>query len=194
MKALALLLATLILLCPVAARGQETVPVAREDLAVFLQLAREEKCRQTTVPTVTADPITITVDRQGRVFASGSGPRPFTVKTTWCKHTIEAKGQVEVWAARMPEPTWGWRFRPKATAGYLPITAWKHGAKAGLDAGVLLEPFYWRSLNLNGYVGIGAVGAGLGLDLTKNLGAYLGYAMTWTGQSNVHAAVSLALW
>jgi hypothetical protein len=179
---------------PRPALGQETVTVAKEDLQTLLQLARDEKCRRATQPQLTADKLTLVVDRQGRVFASGSGTAPFTLTLDWCNYHIEAKGQVGVYAAQMPEPTWGGRFRPKAALGFLPVEALRTDVPSALDAGLLLEPFYWQYLNLNAFVGVRSVGAGLGLDVTKNLGVYTGYAWRWQGRSQVIGAVSFALW
>jgi len=170
--------------------------VAKEDLQAFIQLAREAKCRADTAPTLKLDPITIVVDRDGRIYGSGSDPKPYVVHLDWCNYKIEAKGQVSLVAAQRVEPTSGFRFRPKATIGYLPLTALdKKDGYAGLDAGVLLEPFFLSWSNLNVYVGFRAVGAGVGFDLTRNMGLYGGYAITWgTWQHNPHAAISFALW
>ena len=41
----------------------------------------------------------------------------------------------------------------------------------------------------------GGASAGIGFDVTRNMGVYIGYAVTWgTWQSNPHAAISFALW
>lgn len=181
------------------ARGQGCeggVCVPKDDLRAFVQLAREAKCRNETPPQLVADPITIVLDREGRVYGSGAAPQPYTVKLHWCNYDIEGKGQVKLIAAQREEPTSGFRFRVKATVGYLPASAYyaKDGY-AGLDVGVLLEPFFWSWANVNAYVGVRAVGAGLGVDITRNMGLYLGYALAWgTWQHNPHAAVSFALW
>lgn len=184
------------------ARGQEGqgceggVCVPKEDLRAFVQLAREAKCRNETPPQFVADPVTIVIDREGRVYGSGADPQPYKVKLHWCNDDLEAKGQVKLIAAQREEPTSGFRFRGKATVGYLPVSAYnaKNGY-AGLDAGVLLEPFFFSWANINAYVGARAVGAGVGFDLTRNMGAYLGYAVTWgTWQHNSHAGLSFALW
>jgi len=65
-----------------------------------------------------------------------------------------------------------------------------------IDGGVLLEPFFIRWANVNAYVGVRSVGGGVGIDLTKNFGVYLGYAVTWwpTWNSNPYLGISFALW
>jgi hypothetical protein len=136
------------------------------------------------------------VDRDGRIYGSGSAPKPYTVKLKWCNYEVEAKGQVTLQAAQRVEPSYGFRFRPKAAIGHLPLVALdKKDGYAGLDAGVLVEPFFLSWSNLNAYIGFRAGGAGIGFDITKNMGLYLGYAVTWgSWQHNPHGAISFALW
>lgn len=165
-------------------------------MKVFVQLLKDQKCRAETKPTFKLDPLMVVVDKDGRIYGSGSDPRPFTIRMKWCNYDVEARGQTSIIAAERVEPNSGFRFRTKATIGWLPATAFyaKNGY-AGLDAGVLLEPLFWSWANINAYVGVRSVGGGFGLDLTKNMGVYLGYATTWgTWEHNPHAAVSFALW
>lgn len=174
----------------------QAVEVAPEDLKVFLTLARDHKCRAETTPKFKLDSLTIVVDKDGRVYGSGTNPRPFTVHLDWCNYQIDAQGQTTIVAAKREEPTSGFRFRPKASIGFLPATALdRKDGYAGLDAGVLLEPFFLSWASINAYVGFRSVGAGLGFDVTRNMGLHLGYAVTWgSWQHNPHAAVSFALW
>ena len=165
-------------------------------MQVFVKLLQEKKCLQGTKPEFKLDPITVTEDKDGRVFVTGSDPLPYTVRMNWCSYEAEAKGKLNVTVAKMEPPTWGWRFRLKAAPGYLPVTALtEKDGYAGLDFGLLAEPFFFQWTNLNAYVGVRSVGAGVGFDLTRNLGLYVGYAATWgTWQHNPHAALSFALW
>lgn len=189
-----LTLAGLLLARPASAQCQQGVCVPREDMVVLAQLLRDQKCRNETVPQLKLDPVTIITDRQGRVYTSGTGPRPYKVELVWCNYTVKAEGQINVLAAQLAEPSWGWRFRVKATVGYLPLAGLSRGPLAGLDGGALFEPVYWRWLNANVFLGARSVGVGLGLDLTRNLGVYTGYSWTWDGRSQVLGAVSFALW
>jgi hypothetical protein len=165
-------------------------------MKVFVALLREKKCQQGTQPQFTLDPITILTDRDGRTFINGSQPHPYTVRMRWCSYEATGVGQVNAVAARMPDPTWGWRFRPKAALGFLVADALgEEDAAKGLDAGILLEPFFVKWFNVNGYVGVRSVGAGVGFDITRNFGGYAGYAFSWGGQRhNPHAAFWFAFW
>ena len=172
------------------------VCVDEADMKMMLQVLRERKCLAETLPTVASDPITIVVDRQGRVYGSGSDPHPYTLHLNWCNYTIKAESQVKTVVAEHVEPTWGFRFRPKATFGVLgtELLVGERFSNA-LDGGLLLEPFYIQWLNIHGYIGVRSVGAGLGVDLTKNFGVNLGYAVTWSGwRSNPFASLYFAFW
>ncbi len=170
------------------------VCVDNADMQTFIAIAKERKCLVETTPTFTADPITIVVDRQGRVYSSGAEPHPYALHLGWCNFAVEAKGEVKTVVAEHDEPTWGFRFRVKATLGVLgtELLVGEHFTNA-LDGGLLLEPFYFQWLNVHGYVGVRSVGAGLGADLTKNFGLGLGYALTWGGwRSNPFASLYFA--
>lgn len=177
--------------CP---EGSTCVPP--EDMKAFVELLKEQKCRNETPPKLELDPVIIIVDRDGRVYYSGGAPRPYKVHIDWCNYQIDAMGKLQVQVAQRVEPTWGFRFRLKAAFGYLPVEALaEKDAGRGIDGGVLLEPFFLQWANLNAYVGVRSVGAGLGFDLTKNFGVYAGYAIalgTW--RSNPHAAIYFSFW
>lgn len=199
-RLLPLLLALAVLLCTPSAWAQMSCEggtcVPKDDLKVFVQLARDQKCRAETAPRLTSDPITIVVDRDGRIFGSGSDPHPYRLTLDWCNYQVVATSQVKLVAAERVEPTWGFRFRLKAAIGYLPVEAWyeKDGGR-GIDGGVLLEPFFLRWANLNAYVGVRSVGVGVGFDVTRNFGPYVGYSVAWgTWRSNLLTGVSFAFW
>ena len=196
-----LLVALPVLLLSSTAEGQSTCAsdarcVPATDMAVFVKLLREKQCLQSAKPDVVFDAITLTEDKDGRVFASGANPLPYTVRLNWCSYEIQATGKLNVTVGRVEPETWGWRFRLKAAPGYLPLTALSEGdGYAGIDFGLLAEPFFFQWASVNGYVGVRSVGAGVGFDLTRNLGLHAGYAVTWgTWRHNPHVALSFALW
>jgi hypothetical protein len=62
-----------------------------------------------------------------------------------------------------------------------------------LDGGVLIEPFYIQWVNFNLYVGVRSTGIGVGVDITKNMGAYLGYSISWASwKSNPFLSIYFA--
>jgi hypothetical protein len=174
---------------PVCADG---ICVSKADLAAFIQLAKERKCLDTTKPAYQVDPLTIVTDRDGRVYFSGAQPHPWKLKMTWCNYQVSAEGHLDVAVAMEVPPDYGFRFRPKAWLGYLLADAIKDPA-SGIDGGLALDFLYWKFLNLDALVGVRSVGAGIGVDLTKNFGLTLGYAITWgKWESNPNAALWFA--
>jgi hypothetical protein len=180
------LLATLaILLWPSSALAAECAEgstcVPPEDMKAFVTILKEKKCLQTEKPTFTLDPITIITDEHGRVFYTGADPNPYKLKMTWCGYEADGEGSVKLTAAMKEPETWGFRFRPKAYLGYLPLEpiAYSKTASQGIDAGLMLDFFHVQFANVNVAVGFRSFGLGAGVDITKNFGGYLGYAMTW---------------
>ncbi len=191
--------ATLLLLTSGEARAQQAcsspdVCVPQEDFHDFVELLKQQSCRSHTAPVFRLDPITIVADKDGRVYSTGNDPRPYTVTVDWCNYKLDAAGKVPLIVAQELPETGGLRFRAKATLGVLGAELWKD-PKNSVDAGVLLEPLFYHDFNVNLYLGAHAFGAGLGLDLTRVVGLYGGFAMTWgTWAPNPHLGLSVALW
>lgn len=182
---------------PVACNSPDQC-VAKPDLDTFLIVLREKKCLQAEKPKFDLDPITITVDKEGRVFYSGAAPSPYTVRMAWCGYSAEAKGKVHLTAAMNQPSLWGFRFRPKAYISLLPTEPLQtQGLDFGdiWDAGAMVDFFHYDWLNVNAAVGFRSFGGGLGVDLTQNFGVYAGYANTWaTWHSNVNLGVWFSFW
>lgn len=169
--------------------------VAPDDMKVFVELLKEKKCLTTQKPEYKLDTIEIVVDEKGRVFYSGADPKPYTLHMKWCNYEVTGTGKVNLVAAMMEPPTWGFRLRPKAYLGYLPLepVVYNEDVKAGIDAGLMLDLFYIHWINANVTLGFRSGGLGVGFDLTKNFGAYTGYALCWNGfRHNANAAIWFA--
>lgn len=187
----------LCLLSPAAqAQTCDGTCVPAEDMKVLVQLLKDQKCRAETPPKLTLDSVMVVVDRQGRVYGSGDDPKPYKIALDWCNYRIDATSQIKLVVGQRIEPTYGFRFRLKAALGYLPVEAFmEKDAGRGIDGGMLLEPFFLQWANLNVYVGVRSFGLGVGFDLTRNFGLYLGYAMAWgTWRSNPTAALYFSFW
>lgn len=164
------------------------VCVSQEDMDAILAVLEQKKCQLEQTPSIALDPITVVVDKEGRIYTSGNDPHPYKVHIDWCGYKIEGEGHVPVVAAVREEPTWGFRFRPKAAVGVLPFAS---GGKF-FDAGLLVEPFHVAWVNVNGYVGVQSVGGGVGLDITSNFGGYVGYSLSYSGSPGVFAGTYFA--
>jgi hypothetical protein len=163
------------------------------DMEKIVTVLKEAKCLKEENPEFKLDPVQIVVDRDGRIFFSGGDPKPYRLHMHWCNYDVDAEGKVNVLAAVQEPPTWGLRFRPKAYMGYLLAEPFREGktAKDGVDAGLMIDPFYFHDFNLNVHVGFRAVGVGLGVDIFRSFGAYAGYALSWDG---FHHNPETALW
>jgi len=170
--------------------------VPKEDLDVFVGALREKKCLQEEKPKFQLDPIVIITDVEGRVYYSGSQPVPYSVTMKWCNYEVVGQGKLEVTVAKREPPVWGFRFRPKFAGSFLFVDAFKQSsAGEAVDVGILWDLAYYRSFNLNVATGFRSVGAGLGMDVTKNFGVYAGYAFSWwTLLHNPQAGLYFSFW
>jgi hypothetical protein len=177
---LTLLLSILIAPRANAQQCEGGVCVAEEDLKAFVQLAKDQRCRQETAPKLQLDSVTIVVDKDGRVYSSGSEPLPYKFRLEWCNYTLEGTGKVSVVAAQHLDRDWGFRFRPKFGAGFLVLDSIQQPKwEDGVDVALMADFAYFRQFNLNASLGVRSVGVSVGADLTKNFGAYVGYGLTW---------------
>jgi hypothetical protein len=171
--------------------------VDKEDMQAISQLLREKQCLLKTAPKLTLDPIQITIDRQGRVYSSGSGgTQPYTVAMEWCTYTVYAKGIISPLVVVKEDPSWGWRWSLKPILGVLPLPLVSgKGWAATWEAGLGLEPFYWRNLNATLYAGIKTSGVGFGYDLTRNAGVAFTYSLAYDGwRSGLLLGLYARLW
>lgn len=166
------------------------------DRSLYETLLREKKCLLGELPVLTLDPITITTDKDGRVFVSGHDPVPYLTHLRWCGYTVEVTGKLDTVVAIPEVPTWGPRFRLKAALGYLPALALdKANGYEGIDVGLLVEPFFYQSFNINVALGVRSIGVGIGYDVTRTVTLLGGYAATFPNfEASPHVAVGFALW
>jgi len=166
--------------------------VPNEDLRDMVTIMREHKCLKIEKPEFKLSPIVILTDREGRIYTSGAQPVPWTLQMKWCSKETVATGLVNVDVAKYIPPEYGFRLRPKAWIGYLPLEALDtKEAGHGIDAGVMLDFAHWKWINANLTAGVRSGGVGIGADITQNFGAYAGWSMTW---GSWHQNVVGAFW
>lgn len=160
------------------------VCVPHSDMEILVQILRERQCLETIPPSLRLDEITIVLDEDGRVFYDGAGPElPYTVTLDWCHYSATGTGTLQLVAAVDEPPVWGFRFRPKAYVSYLFLTPFFDGNEFGdgVDAGFMVDFFHFKSLNFNVQLGFRSFGAAVGLDVTRNFGAFVGPGVSWEG-------------
>lgn len=178
--------------CPNA----DDVCVTKADMDALVMLLREKQCLQTTQPTFKLDSVTIITDVDGRVYYSGSDPKPYTVKMAWCGYAVTATDNLTLVVAKKEPPVWGFRFRPKFTGSFLFVDAF-HQSSAGeaVDVGILWDILYYKAVNLNITTGFRSAGLGVGVDITRNFGVFIGVAYSWwTLKVNPQAGLYFAFW
>jgi hypothetical protein len=180
------------ILCP---NGDDTC-VSKGDLEVFVSVLREKKCLQTTQPTFKLDPVTVITDVDGRVYYSGSDPHPYTIKMSWCGYDVTAIEKLNLVVAKKEPPIWGFRFRPKFAGSFLFVDSFnRSSAGEAVDVGVLFDFLYYKAFNLNVAAGFRSAGIGVGMDITRNFGGFIGAAYSWwTLKVNPQAGLYFSFW
>lgn len=153
-------------------------------------------------PEVKVDGFTIVTDAEGRVFTDGTGDKPIKGTATWkdeetgTDYTVEFESQQDVTIHKKPpkpKPVWGFRLRVKA--GLLLLTALPNWFEEpptdipsalnmgldGFDLALIAEPLFLYDFNVQAYVGLRSIGAGLGWDITKNFGIMGGVSTLYVG-------------
>lgn len=147
----------------------------------------------------TSDQIAIIRDWDGRVYINGgeSNPLRFNLKLG---ETIDRDMAVILptqiyYRPKPPDPMF--RLRIRAQFGLLAFNitdSLKDDKTKFMDAGVGWDFFHYKDLNVSAYTGLRSFGAGVGLDLTKNFGPYVGYSMVYDGlKSNAFLGVYFSL-
>lgn len=158
--------------------------VPDDEMDTFYEALREKKCLLGTTPTLDITAVTLITDVDGRVYFSGES-LPFGARLTWCTYTVEFEGELKVVVAKKEPPAWGFRFRPKFAGSFLVLDAIERSVEDGVDVGFLWDFVYWHSFNLNMATGFRSAGVAVGFDITRNFGAFGGYAFSfWTLKSN----------
>jgi hypothetical protein len=201
MKLSLLVLAILLYALPgrageVSCPNSDDTCVTKGDLDTFVEVLKEKRCLQTTPPTLKLDSVTITTDVDGRVYYSGADPNPYTVRMAWCGYEVVATTKLSLVVARREPPVWGLRFRPKFAGSFLFVDAFKQSsAGEAVDVGVLWDILYYKAFNFNIATGFRSAGLGIGIDLTKNFGWFVGTSYSWwTLKVNPQTGLYFAFW
>lgn len=128
------------------------------------------------------DEIVIIRDWEDRVYVNGGSGKPIRA-TLRIGSTVERDMEVQLpvrayYREEPPDPMF--RLRIRAQAGLL-VPSVLDSFKDGWDAGVGWDFMHLGPANLSAYTGIRSAGGGLGLDLTKNFGPYVGYSFVYDG-------------
>ena len=136
------------------------------------------------------EPIIIIRDWKDRIYINGGAKKPIKVELKIGKHIdrdFNASLPIRIFYRKAPPVPW-FRLRIRAQVGILVLEAihdisGTNNLRPFWDAGIGWDFMRIPMINLNlaGYTGIRSVGGGVGLDLTKNFGVYVGYGLIYNG-------------
>ncbi len=189
----------LCVLFPARATSQECPPAQQCDLClgpedkktVVDSLKELKSIKESKAVLKLKGNIVIVRDWQDRVYVNGGSAKPVDATLT-LGDTISRDMQIQLpvqvyYRPKPPDPMF--RLRLRAQAGVLVPMVWKD-AKSGWDAGIGWDFFHYDVFNLAAYTGVRSAGGGIGMDLTRNFGPYVGYSIVYDGwQSGVFAGV-----
>ncbi len=126
--------------------------------------------------------IVIVRDWQDRVYVNGGSAKPIDATLT-LGDTVSRDMQIQLpiqvyYRPKPPDPMF--RLRVRAQAGLLLPMIWKN-SKGGWDAGLGWDFMHYDVFNLAAYTGVRSAGGGVGMDLTRNFGPYVGYSLVYDG-------------
>jgi hypothetical protein len=129
------------------------------------------------------NPIIIIQDWDGRVYVNGGDKKPVQLKFR-LGNTIDRDMAVELPTAvfyrpKPPDPFF--RLRIRAQAGLLLPELIRSNSLRFWDAQISFDFIHVGIINLNAAAGVTSVGAGPGIDLTKNFGLVVQYAFVYDG-------------
>jgi hypothetical protein len=157
-----------------------------EKCEVFKEATKElVEIKSSESKIVIEEPIIVIRDWQDRVYINGGENKPIPVHLT-IGETIDREMEmvlpIEVgYRDKPPDPMF--RLRIRAQAGLLipetVLTIKNSELQPFWDAQLALDFFHIDWFNTAVHLGVRSTGAGLGIDLTKNFGSYVGYALTY---------------
>lgn len=132
------------------------------------------------------DPIVVIRDWDGRVYVSGGASQPLRLKIRVGKYVDrDMQATIDSRVSYRPQPESPMlRLRIRAQAGILVPEVVKtigKDSQAFWDAGIGWDLFHLGVVNLAAFTGVRSIGAGPGIDITKNFGLYAGYSLVYDG-------------
>ncbi len=168
---------------------------AEEKKTVGDSLRELKDIRESKAEIEVKDEVVIVRDWEDRVYVNGGDLKPLRA-TLRIGDSVERDLEMRLpvrlsYREKPPEPMF--RLRIRAQAGVL-VPRVLDSFKDGWDAGVGWDFMHLGPVNLSAYTGIRSAGGGLGLDLTKNFGPYVGYSVLYDGwESGALAGIYFSL-
>jgi hypothetical protein len=120
------------------------------------------------------------------------------IEVEWCGYHLNMAydPQVDVHMRSEPESIWGLdlRLRVGVGFGFVPYGGQSYRDPRSMTSPLLIvESWYWRFLHAEAHVGLQTYGAGIGIDLTRNLDLYSGIGIRWRSFRQVTPLLALSV-
>jgi hypothetical protein len=154
-----------------------------------------DKLHKSPAVVTSPDSVVIIQDWDGRVYTNGGQTNPIRLKlqlgdTVNRDMALTLPTQV-YYRPQPPDPMF--RLRVRAQAGILvpELIRTVTGDKQSFwDAGIGWDFFHWNAFNVAAYTGVRSFGGGVGMDVTRNFGPYVGYSLVYDGwRSSVQTGI-----
>jgi hypothetical protein len=180
-----------VLLCCNAAGAQTPPPApvpasggvcltAEEKQKVVAAVQELKKIKDSPAVLKIQDPVEIISDWDGRVYLQQKIPAKLTIGDTIDRDLVITLDSKVAYRPKPPDPMF--RLRIRAQAGVLiPQLFQTDSGWNKYDAQLALDFWHIGVVNVNVATGIRSAGGGVGIDLTKNFGPFLNYALVYDG-------------
>lgn len=154
-----------------------------------------DKIHKSPAVVTTEDKIVIVSDWDGRVYVNGGTTVPLRLKVrigdTIDRDMLMTLPAVVNYRPKPPDPMFRLRIRAQAGVFVPELVMTATGNKQNfLEAGMGWDFFHLGPVNAAAFTGVRSFGGGLGVDLTRNFGPYVGYSLVYDGwRSSVQTGV-----
>lgn len=149
-------------------------------------LTELDKIHKSPAVVTTTESIVIIHDWDGRVYTNGGDNKPMHFKLK-LGDTVDRDMSIVLptqiyYRLKPPDPMFRLRIRAQLGALIPELVRTSTGTKQNfLDAGIGWDFFHLGPFNLSAYTGVASSGGGIGFDITKNFGPYVGYSLVYDG-------------
>jgi hypothetical protein len=131
------------------------------------------------------DPYSVVITKEGQVMDQAT----MTLTLFWCSFVlfVEAKPNLSIHVQEPRKEGYGFRLRVRIGA----LIVFDDFSENTLRPALLLEPVYYKSLHLSIFASPQGFGPALGIDLVKNVDAFMGVSSSW-GLKSFHPVLGVS--
>lgn len=133
-----------------------------------------------TTPEIKLDSVSVTVDKDGRVFTKDAIEGTLHIGTLSYDILVKLKTTI----VKAKEPQWGLKLKYKAVMLWNPEYN-PQGLKFPSSIGLGVEPFYYKNYSVNLIATTSLYGAALGYDITSHFNAIAGLGFLYNKENTI---------